>query len=238
MPKLRLSEVIAEKSIKVADLSEDIQKAINTLLTQENNLGKIDEKTAKDLRAIANSLDVSLFDLFIPAEKFYRLKIIEHLKESEYLGSPKEKLEKLFTKLPSSSKISFNLLTIYATQVLPESLLKRSDLKQICQFLNIRLEALKDLFYLPRQTISIESILLKLAITLDELSLLIEIPKEFIPWINLEVIKLNKISNSEKESAELTLTNNEKTATVMITSLGCDFPVICLMNPDCSKPCR
>ena len=199
MPKLRLGEVITEKSIKVTDLSKDIQKAINTLLTQENNLGKIDEKTAENLRLIAQSLNVSISDLFIPAEKFYRLKIFENLNKPEYSGTPKEKLEKLFAKLPSTSKISFSLLSVYATQVLPESLLKGKDLQQICKSLNTSLEDLKDNSSAPNQTISINSILTNLDITLDELSILLEVPKNLIPWISSEIrnpikINFNKIS--------------------------------------------
>jgi hypothetical protein len=224
MPKLRLSEVIAEQSIIVADLNTDVQETINTLLTQETTLGKIDKATAEKLRLIAKSLDVSLFDLFTSVEKFYRLKIFEYLNEPEYSGSQKENLEKLFAKLPSSSKISFNLLTLYATQILPESLLTSADLKQICKLLGITLEALKDIFDLPRQTISVESILLNQGITLDEFSLLIEVPKKFIPWISLEVTKSNTA-------------NNEGIATEMINTSPCNYPIFCYLNPDCPRPC-
>jgi hypothetical protein len=249
MPKLRLSEVIAEKKIEVAGLSKDVQQAIETLLAQENTLGNIDEATAEKLRLIAKSLDVSLFDLFTSVEKFYRLKIFEYLNEPEYSGSQKENLEKLFAKLPSSSKISFNLLTIYATQVLPESLLRDSDLKQICKFLDISLEALKDVFDLPRQTISVESILLKLGITLDEFSLLIEVPKKFIPWLSLEKIKIPKVSPMQRVDFELNGENFNETRTenfveeAMIENFTlidlCGIAFLCELRKDlCPEPCR
>lgn len=193
MPKLRLSEVIAEKSIIVADLSADVQEAIARVSAQENTLDKLNAEVAKDLRVIAEAVNVSIFDLFIPAEKFYRLKIFENLNEPEYSGNQKEKLEKLFSKLPSSSKISFTLLTIYATQVLPESLLKGLDLKQICKFLDVTLEELKETSSEPSQTISVESLLISLGVNLDELSILLEVPKKFIPWISKEPRVINFI---------------------------------------------
>ena len=193
MPKLRLSEVIAEKSIIVADLSADVQEAIARVSAQENTLDKLNTEVAKDLRVIAEAVNVSIFDLFIPAEKFYRLKIFENLNEPEYSGNQKEKLEKLFSKLPSSSKISFTLLTIYATQVLPESLLKGLDLKQICKFLDVTLEELKETSSEPSQTISVESLLISLGVNLDELSILLEVPKKFIPWISKEPRVINFI---------------------------------------------
>lgn len=228
MPKLRLSEVITEKSIIVDDLSADVQEAINTLLTRENTLGKIDKATAESLRLIAESLNVSIFDLFTPAEKFYRLKIFENLNEPKYLGSQKEKLEKLFAKLPSSSKISFNLLTIYATQVLPNNLLKGADLKEICKVLDVNLEDIKDIFNVSRQTISVESILLKLGITIDELSLLIEVPKKFIPWLSSELIQVSKISNPEA--------HEEETTTGFVVD-PCGITFWCRHFDHCHKPC-
>ena len=95
--------------------------------------------------------------------------------------------------MPSSSKISFTLLTIYATQVLPESLLKGLDLKQICKFLDVTLEELKETSSEPSQTISVESLLISLGVNLDELSILLEVPKKFIPWISKEPRVINFI---------------------------------------------
>jgi hypothetical protein len=187
MPKLRLSEVIAENSIDVDALSLDIREAITRVLVRENTLDKLNAEIAKDLRAIADSLNVSIFDLLTPAEKFYRLKIFENLTEPEYSGSQKEKLEKLFAKLPSYSKISFTLLALYATQVLPESILKGSDLKN-----------LKEISTEPNQTISVESILISLGISLDELSMLLEIPKKFIPWISKEPKIVNVLEQERR----------------------------------------
>ena len=219
MPKLRLREFIAEKSIKVADLNADIQDAINTLLTQENTLGKIDKATAKSLRLIAESLNASIFDLFTSAEKFYRLKIFENLNEPEYLGTPKEKLKKLFDKLPQPNKISFYLLGIYASQVLPENLLKGNDLRLISKILDTHIETLKEVSPAPNQTISLESVLKNLDVTLDELSLLLEVPKKFIPWLSTNTIIL---SNNGQES--LAFVN------------PCGF--LCPILPYCPKPCR
>jgi hypothetical protein len=198
MPKLRLSEVIAENSIDVDALSLDIREAITRVLVRENTLDKLNAEIAKDLRAIADSLNVSIFDLLTPAEKFYRLKIFENLTEPEYSGSQKEKLEKLFAKLPSYSKISFTLLALYATQVLPESILKGSDLKQVCKVLGISVENLKEISTEPNQTISVESILISLGISLDELSMLLEIPKKFIPWISKEPKIVNVLEQERR----------------------------------------
>ena len=186
MPKLRLSEVIAEKSIIIADLSADVQKAINTLLTQENTLGKIDQATAESLRLIAESLNVSIFDLFTPAEKFYRIKIFEQLVEPEYSGNSRENLEKLYSKLPSSSKISLPLLAVYATQVLPQSVLTRENLQQICNIFSITESDIQEEASPPKQTISVDLLLKRFDLTIDDLSIILEIPKKYIVWLNSE----------------------------------------------------
>ena len=200
MPKLRLREFIAEKSIKVADLNADIQDAIARVSAQENTLDKLNDEVAKDLRAISESLNVSIFDLFIPAEKFYRLKMIEYLAEPEYSGTPRKKLEKLHSKLPLSSKISLSLLGVYATQILPESLLTDSALKLIAKALevNVSPESLKNIAEPPQQTISVESTLKQLGINLDELSILLEIPKKFIPWISTSPKKVATINPPDR----------------------------------------
>jgi hypothetical protein len=186
MPKFRLSEVIAEKGIKVADLSADIQKVIKALLTQENTLSKIDQPTAESLRLIAESLNISIFDLFTPAEKFYRIKIFEQLVEPEYSGNSKENLEKLYSKLPSSSRITFPLLAVYATQVLPQSILTKENLKQICNIFSISESDIKEESSPPKQTISVDLLLKSLDLTIDDLSIILEIPKKYIVWLNNE----------------------------------------------------
>jgi hypothetical protein len=236
MPKLRLSEVIAERSIIVADLSADVRETINTLLAQENTLGKINKATAENLRFIAATLNVSIFDLFTPDEKFYRLKIFENLNEPEYSGTPKEKLEKLFDKLPQSNKVSFSLLSIYATQVLPESLLKGNELRVIYKILDIHLEALKEISPAPNQTISVESVLKNLGITLDELSLLLEVPKKFIPWLSTNTIILSNDENTRSRITRLSLLENVPDE---LTNLFVDpCSVLCPILPYCPKPCR
>jgi hypothetical protein len=188
MPKLRLSKVISDKQIDRKSLSSEVNAAINSLLPLENNIEKINVEIAKELRAIAESLNVSVFDLFIPAEKFYRLNIFDYLNEPEYSGSSKEKLKQLYSKLPNvPNKISFSLLAIYATQVLPERLLKDSDLETVGTLLKKNWRDFKQELPLPpRQTISVDSILIRLGINIDELAVILDIPKELIPWINQE----------------------------------------------------
>jgi hypothetical protein len=244
MPKLRLSEVIAEKSIIIEDLSTDVQAAIARVSAQEETLDKLNAEVSKDLRAISASLNVSILNLFTQAEKFYRLKIFENLNEPEYSGSPKEKLEKLLAKLPSNSKISFPLLGIYATQTLPESLLKGKDLQQICKSLNTSLKDLKDNSSAPNQTISIDSILRNLDITLDELSILLEVPKNIIPWISSEIKNSTKanfgniIKRSDLESINteaLNFTSNSASESFRLPNM-CDlFPCPSILCTNCPR---
>jgi hypothetical protein len=186
MPKLRLSDVIDDKKVDRKVLTSEVNAAINRLLLQKNDIEKINDEIAEDLRVIAESLNVSIFDLFTPDEKFYRLKIFERLNELGYLGSPREKLEKLLSQIPQANKISFLLLGIYATQILPERLLIGTDLEVITKLLNISLANLRELSSKPQQAISVESILTSLGISLNELSILLLIPEEFIPWISFE----------------------------------------------------
>jgi hypothetical protein len=175
-----LEEVLADKTI-----SSELSVKVARLRAKGTTFDKLDANTANDLRAIAEELKVSFFDLFIPTENLYRLKIIAII-ENRYSGTLREKLEALQAELPKSKKISLALLGIYATQILPESLLNGSDLRSICKILGVGLEDLKELSDTPKLTISVESLLKKLGLTLDELAILLEIPKKFIPWISTE----------------------------------------------------
>lgn len=188
MPTLRLEEVLKEHII-----TPELTVYVERLRAKGQTFDKLDANTASDLRAIAEELKVSFFDLFTPTENLYRLKITEII-ENKYSGTLKDKLKALQAELPKSKKISLPLLGIYATQILPESLLKGSDLDAICRILGTGLEELKELSDPPNQTISVESLLRKLGLTLDELAILLEIPKKFIPWISTEprnIININ-----------------------------------------------
>ena len=188
MPTLRLEEVLKEHTI-----TPELAVYVEKLRKKGTTFDKLDADTASDLRAIAEELKVSFFDLFLPTENLYRLKIIEII-ENRYSGNLRERLEALQAELPKSKKISLALLGIYATQILPASLLNGSDLRSICKILSVGLEELKELSDTPKQTISVESLLKKLGLTLDELAILLEIPKKFIPWISIAPIKIAEVN--------------------------------------------
>jgi hypothetical protein len=193
MPKLRLSEVIAEKSVIVDALSADVQEAIKRVSTQEKTLDKLSAEVAKDLRVIAEAVKVTPLDFLEPVEQLYRLKILD-IAYSRYTPKPTciEQLEELHKDLQRNGiNISFGLLAVYATQVFPKSLLQRDDLVQVCVFLNTDLEKLQETSLPHRQTIAIEPFLHEFGIQEDELADILAIPKELLPWIDLSEKKFN-----------------------------------------------
>jgi hypothetical protein len=242
MPTLRLYEVRLENPDQVANLPPNLKKIFDDLANINAPLTKLDDKTVLDLRAIAEALKISVFDLFAPNENLYRLKIFEVI-ENRYSGTLKEKLESLRSDLPESRKVSLALLGIYATQILPENLLKGLDLKEICKTLGVNLEDLKEISNPPRQTISVESILKKLGVTLDELSVLLDVPKKFIPWISIDLQKLATIEPSSRfrierrsESANWFKGIEEENGIFIASEYGCsDFCSLCTWVCCCRK---
>lgn len=185
MPTLRLDKVLAEEQIKIEEQPQAVKDAIARLRAKGQTFDKLDAQTASDLRAIIQAFKISLSDLFVSKEKFYRLKIIELIKDKYSDQSTlNAQLESLQRELTNNNKISFLLLSIYATQVLPESLLKGSDLKQICKTLRVKLDDLREEALPPTQTISVEAHLNNLDIKRNEFATLLDIPQKFVPWIN------------------------------------------------------
>lgn len=247
MPKLRLNQVLADKQIEVDKLSEDVQNAIASLRNQNTNpnetkgdiiIAKIDDQISKEVKEIAEALNISIFDLFVPSEKFYRLKIIERLQSLNYSGTPEEQLGTLYTRLKETSQISFALLIAYATQVFPDNLIKEVELKRICEILEISLEELKDVFNLNRKTISVESILVRLGITLDDLELLMDIPKRFIPWLSSDPIVIKISDDLHTRNLMLDSLIAEERADRFIEIDPCKLTIFCLISDSCPKPCR
>ena len=231
MPTLRLEEVLAEHTIP-PQLALHVDRLRKKLQEEGTTFDKLDKRTASDLRAISEALNVSIFDLFVPVEQLYRLKIIEYISK-RYSGNLKQQLEALQSDLPESKKISLALLGMYATQILPESLLKGADLKAICKILDTDLESIKELSNQSRQTISVEAILKKLGISLDELSVLMEIPKKFIPWFSSDPIRI-KAPNDERNLSFLERDNIE--GQVFFFVHPC--PLFCRFLERCPKPCQ
>jgi hypothetical protein len=227
MPTLRLEEVLKEHTI-----TPELAVYVERLRAKGTTFDKLDADTASDLRVIAEALKISVFDIFVPAEKLYRLKIIEYI-GNRYSGNLKQQLEALQLDLPESKKISLTLLGIYATQVLPESLLKGADLKEICKILGTNLEFIKELSDQSRQTISVETILKKSGISLDELAILMEIPKKFIPWISSEPIRIQTPSNEEN----IFFLENDNIGGQVFSFID-PCPVLCPILERCPKPCR
>ena len=232
MPTLRLDEVLAEHTIP-----PEIAVHVDRLRSKGTTLDKLDDETASDLRAIAEAVKISVFDLFVPSEQMYRLRISELVK-TKYTDklNLKEQLEALLLDLSKANKISFALLGIYSTQILPETLLKGSDIKEICTLLKVTLEELKELSDAPSQTISVESLLKKLDITLDELAILLEIPKEFIPWISKDNIKEVVNTNPSDESPSMR-TNDSTSLPRSIRGGSRSFHIRQGSNPFCNLVC-
>ena len=193
MPKLRLSEVIAEKGIRVTDLGADIQNAIARVSAQEKTLDKLNAEVSKDLRAIAEALKVTPLEFLEPVQQLYRLKILD----MAYLRYPPkptciEQLQELHKDLQGNGiNISFGLIAIYATQAFPKNLLKSNDLVQISVFLNTDLEGLQEKSSHSRKTIAIEPCLYEFGMQEEDLAAILGIPKEWLPWIDLSEKKFN-----------------------------------------------
>jgi hypothetical protein len=215
MPKLRLSEVIAEKSIDTKTLSEDIREAISRVSAQENTLDKLNAEVAKDLKAISESLKISVVELIqtLP-QTGYRLRIIEELRSQlpdESLDL--NRIEKLYQDIKSitSKTIPIPLLILYATQTFPGFIFEAKEIQEnyinpICETLGVILENLKEdaeLLIPSLDSSLIGNIIYKYEISLDELSLLIDIPIILLPWI----CKLKK--------------NNEETLEFFSSSAAC-----------------
>ncbi|MCA6503121.1 MAG: hypothetical protein IM596_15685 [Pseudanabaena sp. M051S1SP2A07QC] len=187
MPTLRLEEVLKEHTI-----TPELAVYVEKLRKKGTTFDKLDADTASDLKAIADILNILTLDLFKPVEQLYRLKIIDIAYKKYPAPTCVEQLKMLHDDMKAHSVyVSFPLLCIYATQSLPLDLLSRDELRIISDFLKTDIDGLKQEASPPNQTISIEPYLKSFAITIDDLTILLTIPKEFIHWIDLSEKKFD-----------------------------------------------
>lgn len=193
MPTLRLDEVKLENPDQVANLPPNLKKIFDDLANINAPLTKLDDKTVLDLRAIAEALKISVFDLFSSNEKLYRLKIIEELsKKFPDQKSDENLIEGLHKEiLKSINDFPVSILIFYATQSLPKSILENQEYVQkyiepICKALgNVAHSSLEE--EVNTNGLTLDSFILskvyELKISIDDISSLTRIPISLLVWL-------------------------------------------------------
>jgi hypothetical protein len=177
---------ISEETIREYDTREDVD------LKNQNFL--------KDLRIIADALNVSLVALIKPVAKkqAVKLKILELLQNM----TTEENEEKSLKTLSEKSHIDLPIICFYSTQPLEKQKLDepqfQTNLKKISEVLGCSVEDLKDTnkAELPQTRLRIQEFIEERNLTLEDLSLLSGTTLEFIELIARNPVDMEAINEA------------------------------------------
>jgi hypothetical protein len=183
---LRIQELVEKaKPLTLEKLSQDSGIPEQVIQLYATAPVEITEEIAADLRQIATQLDVSVVELVKPVAKreAVKLKILDLLPNM----TTKEKEEKSLITLAEKSKVHILLIEFYSKQTIYKQKLfepkQQDNLNKICQVLGCSIEDLlvgAETNDLPETKLRLEEFAEEKGLTLNDLSLLTELPPEFI----------------------------------------------------------
>ncbi|MBD2061496.1 hypothetical protein NDI37_20870 [Funiculus sociatus GB2-A5] len=187
---LRIQEIADAKGLTLEELSQVSGVALEVLQAYATTpIETLTEEVASNLRKLAAKLDVVVLELVQPVVKreAFKLKILEMAQQK---GLTLEKLSDL-------SGVHLSLLALYSTQPISKQILETDphsqNLSKICEELRCEIDELKAVAELPKTRLHIEEFALEKGLTLEELCLITNLPKEFINFIATQPIILSSL---------------------------------------------
>ncbi|BBD61265.1 hypothetical protein NIES2109_40930 [Nostoc sp. HK-01] len=178
MIKIIIGEMAASKGVSLDEISRLSGISIEEIQSY-STIENITEDTFVNLRKIAARLNLPVLDLVQPIANQLAFKF----KISEMAKTKGLTLEELSEK----SRIQPAIIEFYNTQAICQQTLTnplcQTHLGKITEVLNCSLEELQFSEELPPTYFRLEEIAKEKGLTLDELSLLIELPKGFVDLI-------------------------------------------------------
>jgi transcriptional regulator with XRE-family HTH domain len=187
MVNLRIRDLAAAKGLTVSELSEVSGISSETMMKYATESVEITEETAANLRKMAEKLDVPVIELIKPINKppAFKLRIIEKAQEKGI------SLEQLSEK----SGVHPAVLAFYATQPISEEKLADSNsqtsLGKINQILQCATEELQVVANIPTTKLGVEKLLEERMLSLEELSLLSNLPLEFVDLMATQPVDIS-----------------------------------------------
>lgn len=202
---LRIQELAEVKGLTLEELSQI--SGISAQAMQEYATQPVDlKKNAAEFRQIAAKLNVPILELVKPVAKrgAFKLKVFEMLDQNNLT----------LEELSKRSGVDFILLALYSTQPIAKDTIAEAqtqeNLTKIIKVLNCSIEELKVAAELPNARFSVEEILQEKGLTIEEASLLTELPEEFIKFISTQPIDIfalmndfNLVASTEVETSEI-----------------------------------
>lgn len=186
MINLRIQEIAEAKGLSLEELSK-----LSDISTQDiraySSLETLTEEKAANLRKIAAQLNVPVLELVKPVAKreAFKLKILEI---AEQKGLTLEELSKL-------SDLDLAFLAFYSTQSMCKRKLEDMEsqyqhLTKITEALNCNVENLLEEAELPTTKLRFQELVQERGLTIDALSMLTELPHEFLDLMTTQPLAL------------------------------------------------
>lgn len=187
MVNLRIQELAEAKGISLEELSQVSSVSIESMYAYANSSVEITEETSADLKKISNNLKVPVIELVKPADKKQAFKFkIQEIAEKK--GITLEELSKC-------SGVHLAVLAFYSTQSISQQKLDEEQCKitmnNISKALECSIDDLKVESELPITQLRLEAFAEEKGLSLEELRVISNLPKEFMDLINTQPINLS-----------------------------------------------
>lgn len=195
MPTLRIQKFLSDRGTTVSELSLLTEIEEKTLERYAQEGVEINPTTAKHLRKIASKLDIPPAKLIEPVKKEVgrHLKILKALESSQHQGLS-------FNRLSELAKVHPSMLLLYSTQVLLgkkwEEPQTQTDVSAIASALGTSVEDLIVLKDPPTTGVRVSDFLEEKGLTIQEFSLINDIPESAVNFIASEPIDLVELEET------------------------------------------
>ncbi len=211
MVSLRIQEFLNARGLSRTDLSSLTGIAEDTINTYAAESIDLSQETAQDIRTIAGKLGIPAAKLIRPTAKKpgIRLKILEQAKAQDLT----------LNQIAERSNVHPYILGIYSTQVLLKEKYEepkiQADISSIADTLGTSIVELSMSSDPPITQLRLGEFLQEKGISLEELSLLYDIPSDFFDLIDSQPFDLSSF------------TANETLRSLCCELLGCRCPGCC-----------
>ncbi|MBN3926538.1 helix-turn-helix transcriptional regulator [Nostoc sp. NMS4] len=200
MINLRIQEFAEAKSLSLEELSKLSSVPLQDIQSY-TTIESLTEEIAANLRKIAAKLNVPVWELVKPVanREAFKLKILEMVEQK---GLTLEELSKL-------SGLHLAFLAFYSTQSVCKRKLEdlesqHQHLTKIAKSLDCNIEDLREEAELPSTKLRFEELVQERGLTTDALSMLTELPHEFLDLITTQPLDISaSVGETDKPPSRL-----------------------------------
>lgn len=186
---LRIQEFADAKGLTLEELAQASNVSEEILKKYSTSSIEITEDSASNLRKIATKLDIAVAKLIKPVAKIggFRLRIFEITKQRNLT----------LNQLSEISGVHPTLLAFYSTQAISKQKIledeTQENLSRISRALGVDIEELKVASELSETMLRVDDYVKEKGLTLEDLSILNNVPIEFMRLISTQPIDLDRL---------------------------------------------